>query len=63
MIEMKKIYALYKGEELLADGTSREIALKLGIKESTVLFYHTPTYHKRSKSDNCRVLILIDTED
>jgi hypothetical protein len=27
---MKKIYALYKGEEILADGTIKEIAEKWG---------------------------------
>ena len=33
---MKKIYALYKGETLIADGTKQEIAEQMGVKPSTV---------------------------
>lgn len=58
-----KIYALYKGEELIADGTLKEIAAKTGLKYKTVQFYHTPTYAKRVKSADRRVLVLIDEED
>lgn len=32
-----KEYALYKGEELLAMGTKREIAAQLGVSASTVI--------------------------
>lgn len=34
-----KEYALYKGEELLAMGTKREIAEQLGVSASTVGYY------------------------
>lgn len=34
-----KEYALYKGEELLAMGTKREIAEQLGVSPSTVGYY------------------------
>lgn len=37
-----KEYALYKGEELIAMGTKREIAEKLGVSPSTVGYYGTP---------------------
>lgn len=39
-----KEYALYKGDELLAMGTKREIAEQLGVSPSTVGYYGTPVY-------------------
>lgn len=39
-----KEYALYKGEQLLAMGTKREIAEQLGVSPSTVGYYGTPVY-------------------
>jgi len=53
-------YALYKGEDILAIGTVREIANELNIKEETVRFYGRPAYIKRrkaKKSNNFRELI------
>lgn len=49
-------YALYKGEELLAMGTKREIAEQLGVLPSTVGYYGTPVYTRRT-SDNGRRLV------
>lgn len=46
-----KEYALYKGEELLAMGTKREIAEQLGVSASTIGYYGTPVYARRT-SDN-----------
>lgn len=51
-----KEYALYKGEELLAMGTKREIAEQLGISVNSVSYYGTPVYARRT-SDNGRRLI------
>jgi hypothetical protein len=57
----RKIYALYKGETLLADGTVNEIAEKMGVKISTVRYYKTNAYQRRSKYvDKRRVLICLD---
>lgn len=57
---MNKIYALYKGEELIATGTMLQIAYKLGVKYRTIQFYSTPTYKKRRKNGkNFRELIEI----
>lgn len=54
-----KIYALYKGEYLLATGTLLQIAYQTGVKLRTIEFYKTPTYKKRSKnSKNRRELVL-----
>lgn len=53
-----KEYALYKGEELLAMGTKREIAKQLGVSASTVGYYGTPVYARRT-SENGRRLVEI----
>lgn len=49
MATMKKQYAVYRGDDLLAIGTAEEIAEKLGIKKETVYFYASPTHKKRGK--------------
>jgi hypothetical protein len=52
------MYALYKGEELIAMGTLLQIAYKTGVKLRTIQFYKTPTYKKRCKnSKNRRELV------
>lgn len=51
-----KEYALYKGEELLAMGTKSEIAEQLGVSASTVGYYGTPAYTRRT-GDNGRRLV------
>lgn len=53
-----KKFALYKGEELLAMGTKREIAKQLGVSASTVGYYGTPVYARRT-SENGRRLVEI----
>ena len=53
-----KEYALYKGEQLLAMGTKREIAEQLGVSASTVGCYGTPVYARRT-SENGRRLVEI----
>lgn len=44
---MTNIYALYKGDEFIIDGTTKKIAELLGIKERTLMFYKSPSYKKR----------------
>ena len=47
-------YALYKGDEFIDLGSIRHLANRLGIKESSVAYYMSPTYRKRAgkrKSD------------
>ena len=53
-----KEYALYKGDELLAFGTIKEISDQLKIKENTLHYYKTPSYIKRT-SEKARRLIKI----
>ncbi|STD01535.1 hypothetical protein [Erysipelothrix rhusiopathiae] len=53
-----KVYAVYKGEDILAIGTVEEIAKILRIKPESVLFYNSKTYKKRT-SENARRLVEI----
>ena len=53
-----KEYALYKGEELLAMGTKREIAEQLGVSASTVGYYGTPVYPRRTTERGRRLVEL-----
>ena len=45
----RNIYAVYKGDEYLMDGTIPEIARARGIKEKSVKFFLTPAYRRRKK--------------
>lgn len=62
-----KVHALYKGEELLADGTIEEIAEKLNVQPETVLFYGTNVYKRRltgrKNPENCRELVCLDDDE
>lgn len=63
-IKNLNIYALYKGEELLATGTIFEIAKKLNIKVQTVRKYGTQSYldalsKEKVSLENARALVKI----
>lgn len=47
MIKSKRIYALYKGDKFIADGTLRELAYKTNRTYDTLYFYTTPAYQRR----------------
>lgn len=58
-------YALYKGENLLAIGTERQLARELCVKFETIKFYRSPAYQRRlakrkGHGENCRVLVALD---
>lgn len=62
-MKKNKEYALYKGEELLAIGTKKELAAKFNLKERTVGYYGTPAHKRRSeksKKSNYKILIKLD---
>jgi len=46
---MTNIYALYKGEDYIGDGTIPELAKLSGLKKETVEFYRSPISQKRKK--------------
>ena len=59
-----KHFAIYKGEEFLYEGTAKECAKYLNIKERTVYFISYPAYKKRIKNHKkAKIAILIDEED
>lgn len=47
----KKIYAAYRGEQWLVDGTVQEIADFLKIPRRIIEYRCTPTAHQRFKDD------------
>ncbi|WP_165851224.1 hypothetical protein [Streptococcus sp. AM43-2AT] len=55
-----KVYALYKGDELLEIGTKKELAEKFGVKPKTIAFYNTPSYTKRTSHNKGRRLVALD---
>lgn len=62
---MNHIYALYKGEQNLADGTLAEIAMKTGKTYNTLKWMTYPSYKKRLQERSHRghrsgVLELVD---
>lgn len=55
---MAKIYALYKGDEYITDGTLEELARKTGKKEATLKFMTTPSYVSRISDKALRLVSL-----
>ena len=56
----EKIYAVYKGEEIEASGTMRELSEKLGLTIATLRFYCTPAHLRRSRGNNHREVFSLD---
>lgn len=59
----RKIYALYKGDELIETGTLAELAELEGVKYSTMYFRTTPTYENRTKGKNYKTLTELDDSE
>lgn len=49
-MKKEKEYYLYEGDEVIATGTIKEIAKKMGVKEDTIRFYKNPSYLKRREN-------------
>ena len=58
-------YAVYKGDELLAIGTAREIAKQLNVKEATVYFWSRPVNIRRNetRTANRKVAFALKEDD
>lgn len=63
MAKPQKEFALYKGEQMIAIGTVREIAEERGVKPETIRFYKSETYQRRAKSETNNRLKLIRIDD
>ena len=59
----EKFYALYKGDDIIAIGTLKELGKLLNVSPRTIFFYSTPTYKKRNKGGNSYIVIRIDDEE
>lgn len=57
-----KEYAVYKGDEFLAIGTTKELSKKLNIKEETIRKYATNWAKKRSKGNSLIVFRVEEDE-
>ena len=55
----KRIYALYKGDKWITDGTREELAKYLNVKVKTIDFYSTPTWRKRT-NNNAYIVIKLE---
>lgn len=61
---IKGIYALYKGDTFVTEGTKEEIAKELNISINTVSEFGTERYaHRSKKSKNRKILIRIDESE
>lgn len=56
----KAIFAAYKGDKFIAEGTSRELAKTLGVKVETIYFYRSPAYARRGSGKNRMVVIRLE---
>lgn len=62
---MPWIYAMYKGDAFLCEGTKEEICREMGIKPATFKYYRT-NYYKNERSthiNNRRFVIRVDGKD
>ncbi|HFJ9381206.1 TPA: hypothetical protein ACGW65_005733 [Bacillus paranthracis] len=60
----ERVYALYKGDQFLTDGTILEISKGTNKSLDWLRYMLTPSYEKkRENSINCLRLIQIDDED
>ena len=57
----EKIYTLYKGNQILAEGTIKEIAQRTGVSVNTLRQYAAPSYKKRINGKNHKELVPLDT--
>ena len=59
------IYAMYKGDKFLCEGTSQEICKQMGIKFNTFQYYRTNYYKKNreTKLNNRKIIIRLDGKD
>lgn len=61
------IYALYKGDKFLCEGTKEEISKEMNVSINTLKYYRTKHWlvNRRTKNgnNNRRILIMVDTED
>ena len=66
----KTIYAIYKDEKFLFEGTAKECAKYMEVKEETIRFWNSPAYKRRisgltkklKRKRNCTLAIIIEED-
>lgn len=48
-------YAVWRGDECIAIGTTKELAERFGVKRKTVIWWASPTNKKRDKDGRRKV--------
>lgn len=59
----RQIYAVYRGDENLGDGTADELAKKFGMKADTVRNMSAPRFHRRNQSGKRLIVIKLGKEE
>ncbi|WP_077247809.1 hypothetical protein [Bacillus sp. FJAT-27225] len=54
----KRVYALYKGDDFLSEGTIREISKETGKSIYFLRYMRTPTYAKRLVKSTSRLQLI-----
>lgn len=58
-----KLYALYKGDDFVDIGTSKELAKIIGVKMNTIWFYASEKWKERSKCESWVLVEIKEDED
>lgn len=59
----RKIYALYKGDKWITDGTREELAEYLNVKIRTIDFYSTKKWKERNKGNGYLIIRVEDNNE
>ena len=59
----RKIYALYKGDKWITDGTREELAEYLNVKIRTIDFYATKKWKERNKGNGYLIIRVEDNNE
>ena len=57
--KIHKVYALYKGDKFIGEGTLEELSQQTKLKKTTLMFYGSPAYKKRNHIGNNKILIKV----
>lgn len=58
----RQIYAVYQGEQNIADGTAEELAKKLNTSTENIYALATPAAHRKNKGKRL-IVIKLDKEE
>lgn len=60
-----KIYAMYRGDENICDGTIAEIARRRHVQPATIRYYLMPAYQRKlaKRQHSCNAICLIEIDE